>query len=187
MFVYVTLSRRRLHSPGPTDLRESQRFWMEPQGRQEFVIGKERNVLLSLRCAVAANIYNLLHRNIVRQTVRDEDFNCHTAVAIALGESKKITWGSAQYRGEPMYVEEALEELPLPCGMQIHDSDECREVVHSAVLLGTAVDNTPLAFHKNGSLPMEFCNVHDIITMYRTYHHYYGPLTFYEPETKRRR
>lgn len=177
---------RRLHSPGQIGLRKSQRFWMEPLGRQEFAIGKGTDVLLSLRCAVAANIYNLLHRNIVRKTVRDEDFNCHTAAAIALGENKKIAWGSAQYRGQPMYIEEALEELPLPCGMQIHDSDECREVVHSAVLLGTAIDGSPLAFHKNGSLPIEFCDVHEIVACYRTFHHYYGPLTFYEPEPKKR-
>lgn len=180
------MSRRRLHSPGPLGLRESKRFWMEPTGRQEFAIGKGRDILLSLRCAIAANIYNLLHRNIVKKTVRDGDFNCYTAAAIALGESKKITWGSAQYRGQPMYIEEALEELSLPCGMQIHDSDECHSVVHSAVLLGTATNGVPLAFHKDGSLPMEFRNVHDIITMYRTYHHFYGPLTFYEPEPKRR-
>lgn len=70
--------------------------------------------------------------------------------------------------------------------MQIHDSNEFRFVVHSAVLLGTATDGSPLAFHKDGKLPMEFRNVHDIITMYRTHHRFYSPLTFYEPEPKKR-
>lgn len=178
--------RGRLYPPTVLEnLSNGQDFWMEPRGRQEFAIGKGKDALLSLRCAIAANIYNLLHRSIVKKTLRNEDFNCHATAAIALGERKKITWGSARYRGEPMYVEEALEELPLPCGMQIHDSHECREVVHSAVLLGTAVDGTPLAFHKDSSLPMEFCDVHEIIAWYRTFHHFYGPLTFYEPETKR--
>lgn len=185
MIGYAPMSRRRLHSPGPLDIRERQRFWMEQRGRQEFAIGKGRDILLSLRCAVAANIYNLLHRNIVKKTVRDEDFNCHAAAAIALGESKKIAWASTEYRGESMYIEEALEELPLPCGMQIHDSHEYRAILHSAVLLGTATDGIPLAFHKDGLLPMELCPIADLLATYRT-HFYAGPLTFYEPEIKRR-
>lgn len=179
---YITspMSRKRLHSPGPAKLRKSKRFWIEPRGQEEFAIGKGRSVLLSLRHAVAANIYKLLYLRIVEKACWDENFNCHAATAIALGESTEIAWGGADYRGDPMDVEEALAELPLPCGMQIHDSEEFRVVLHSAVLLGKSSRVAALAFHKNGHLPMELCPVSDIIATYRK-HHFTGTLTFYAP------
>lgn len=180
-YIAPPVPRKRLHSPGPANLHKSQRLWMEPKGCQEFAIGKGRSVLLSLRHAVAANIYNLLHQQTVEKKFSHSTFNCHAATAIALGESKKIAWESAQYRGQPMYVEEALEELPLPCGMQIHDSKEFRTVLHSAVLLGKSSRGEALAFHKNGHLPMELCPVYDIIATYRQ-HYFACPLTFYAPE-----
>lgn len=184
MVGYAPMSRGRLSFPGPTNIRKTQRLWIEKREQQEFAIGKGRSVLLSLRNTVAANIYNLFHQQIVEKEFSHSTFNCHAAAAIAFGESKKIEWAAAHYRGELMSVEEALAELILPCGMQIHDSDECREVVHSAVLLGAASDGTPLAFHKDGNLPMEFCNVHEIVAWYRTLHRYYGPITFYAPEPR---
>lgn len=146
-------------------------------------MGKGERVLLSLQHRIAKNIYDLLRKKIVKNAFPDDSFNCHAAAAIALGESTKIEWGTADYRGEPMDVEEALTELPLPCGMQIHDSEEFRAVLHSAVLLGRSANGTALAFHKNGHYPMELCPISDIIAAYRK--RFGGtPLTFYEPEPR---
>ncbi len=173
--------RQRLFSPGPTNLRKGKRYWIKPGAQQEFLIGKGRSVLLALRHFAARNIYNLIHRSTVEKSIHRNDFNCHTTAGIVLGERKETEWGSADFRGQLLSVGDALAQFPLPCGMQIHDSPECRVVLHSAVLLGVGRDGLPIAFHKDGNLPMEFRPVGNIIDEYRTCY-YDCLLSFYHPE-----
>lgn len=171
------MSYERLYSPGPTDIRKSRRFWIEPGEDQELLIGKGKRILLALRHTIADNIYCLLRKKIVEKAFHDRDLNCHATAAIALDEGATIEWGTTHYRGEHMSIDDALASLPLPCGMQIHASGEFSCVLHSSVLLGPA-DGPALAFHKNGILPMELCPMQNIITDYRKH---YGDvlLTFY--------
>ena len=173
----------RLYSPGPDDVWKRDRLWIEPQNRQEFTIGKGKSVLLTLRSHVARNIYNLLHRKIVDDAFHNKDMNCHAAAAIALGERRKITWSLAHYRGEPMLIEEAIAELPLPCGMQIHNSSKFREILHSAVLLGPTIGGPAIAFHKDGTKPMEICSINAVIAAYDAWSRH-RPLTFYPADPR---
>lgn len=155
--------RHRLHSPR----QRNRQFWIEPGRQQEFIIGKGRQRLLALRHFIARNIYNLLHRSIVEETLDDAEFNCHSTAGIALGECHVPTWAVASYRGTPLTMEDALATLPLPCGMQIHDSTECQTVLHGAVCLGIGCDGTPIAFQKNGISPMEILPLQDVTDEYR--------------------
>ncbi len=175
------MSRERLYSPGPTGIRETQRFWIEPGEDQELLIGQGERTLLALRHSIADNIYCLLHQNIIGKAFHDEEFNCHATAAIALGESTEICWGDTKPRGEKMNVQEALATVSLPCGMQIYGY-QWEGILHSAVLLGPSVDATPLAFHKNGAYPMELCPLENILSYYR---YSRDNLTFYEVPHRR--
>lgn len=176
------MSHERLYSPGPENIEKTQRLWIEPVDRQEFAIGREGKILLTLRSQVAENIYNLLRRKIVDDAFHDAELNCHATAAIALGESTEIRWGYTKKRGKKTNVQEALTTAAFPCGMQIHNYRGTADILHSAVLLGSSVDMTPLAFHKNGTHPMELCTLADVLS---AYHHNNDNLTFYEASNER--
>lgn len=170
------MPHRRLYSPGPEGIAKAKRLWIEPLDREEFIVGQAEKILLTLRSHVAQNIYNILRRKIVDDEFHDGDLNCHTTAAIALGEARKISWGSAKPRGKKIDVQEALATVPLPCGMQIHSHSHWEYILHSAILLGPAVDAPPLVFHKNGDDPMELCTLERVLSAYEPHKE---DLTFY--------